>query len=143
MNARSCLVVLLGLIMTPAVQARAATTTDVGDVAYFLVEAGQSRVSLDENLGASLTRASDLDAVAPTAGVGTVGWHDVSGPRLGVIPIRSAGQRPELDGPKSDENSIAVLDIGLMLLFAFGLLAYPLVRKQRALRHSLVFASPL
>jgi hypothetical protein len=143
MNARSCLAVLLGLIMTPAVQAQAVTATGVGDVAYFLVEAGQSRASLDENLSASLTRASDLDVVAPTAGVGTVGWHDVAGVRLGMIPTGSAGQRPEFDGPKSDENSIAVLDIGLMLLFAFGLLAYPLVRKQRALRHSLVFASPL
>jgi hypothetical protein len=143
MNARSCLAVLLGLIMTPAVHARAVTTAGVGDVAYFVAEAGQSRASLDQTLSASLTKASDLDAVGPTAAVGSVGWHDASGARLGVIPTGSAGQRPQFEGPKSDDNSIAVSDIGLMLLFAFGLLAYPLVRKQRALRHSLVFTSHL
>lgn len=53
----------------------------------------------------------------------------------------AAGQRSESQAAKADENSFAALDIGLMVIFGFGLLAYPLILKQKALQHSSVLAS--
>ena len=161
MNARSCLAVALGLILIPAVQAQSVVTTAVIDAAYFTVPAGQSEATfIDEYLSSSVTQDSGLSAISPMAAAETEAWnlrncplsncasmratsHDVSGVRLAAAINDGADPRSEFRSAKSDEDSGAVLDIGLMLIFALGLLAYPLIRRQRALLHSLVLASYL
>jgi hypothetical protein len=159
MNARFCLALLLGLILTPAIQAQALITSGVSDAAYFHVEAGQNKASLvDEYLSASLTKHSDLDAVAPMAAARTVGsdlgscrldncanvrtaLHAASGVKLEAVLADGADQGSEFHPANSENDWIAVFDTALMLLFALGLLAYPLVRRQRALLHSSALAS--
>jgi hypothetical protein len=160
MNTRSCLAVLLGLTGIAAAQA-VDITSRVGDAAYFIVATGQSKATLvDEYLTSSLAKSSGLDTIAPTAAAETVGWvlrncrsgncmrmpdasDAVYGATLDAVLIEHAAQRSESPAARSDENSVAALDIGLMLIFAFGLLAYPLIRKQQALLHSSVLASYL
>jgi hypothetical protein len=51
-----------------------------------------------------------------------------------VVPVRGASNEQ-----KSEEESI--LDIALMLFFAAGMFAYPLIRKQRALLHTSVLTT--
>ena len=161
MNARYCLAALLGLMLTPAVQAQALLESGVSDAAYFLVEAGQNRASLvDEYLNSVLTKGSDLDAVAPTAAARTVGSdlgncrldncanvrtavREASDFKLEAAFADGADQRSESHPANSENNSITVFDTALMLLFAVGLLAYPLIRRQRALLHSSALASYL
>jgi hypothetical protein len=161
MNARPCLSVLLGLIMTPAVQAQAVTTTGVSDATFSFLEAAQNKASLtDEYLSSSRTKGSDLDAIAPMVTAETMGSNlrncrvdncasvrtalrEASGVRLEAVLTDGADQRSEFHPANSENNSIAVLDTGLMLLFALGLLAYPLVRWQRALLHSSALSSYL
>jgi hypothetical protein len=155
MNARYCLAALLGLISTPAVQAQAVIASGVSDTAYFLMEAGQNNASpIDEYLSSSLTKGTPM----PVAD--TVAWNPwncrldncasartalraASGVKLAAVIADGADQRSESHPANSDNDSIAVFDTALMLLFAVGLLAYPLIRRQRALLHSSALASYL
>jgi hypothetical protein len=161
MNARYFLTLLLGLILIPAVQAQAIIASGVSDAAYFLREAGQNNASpIDQYLSSSLTKRRALDAVAPMAAADTVAWNlqncrldncanvrtavrEASGFKLEAVLADGADQRSESHPANSENNSISVFDTALMLLFALGLLAYPLVRRQRALLHSSALASYL
>jgi hypothetical protein len=51
-----------------------------------------------------------------------------------------AGQLPVAQTVPTDDDP-AALDIGLMVVFAFALIAYPLALKQRALQRSSVLTS--
>jgi hypothetical protein len=160
MNARwSLIALLLGPIISPAVHAQAVIATEVDQAPYLVFEAGQSKAtSGNERLMASPPKGSDRVAGAPQPSAEAAGPdpRDCSsgncaslrsasyggpGVRVPAVPADAADPQSQFADPKAAENSIALMDLGLMLLFAFGLLAYPLVRRQRALRRSLVFTS--
>jgi hypothetical protein len=160
MNARWSLITLvLGPIISPALHAQAVIATGVDQAPYLVFDATQAKASAgNERLTASLPKGSDrltgvsqpnAEASGPDprdcpsgncASLRTASYG-APGVRLPAVPADPADPRSQLVDPKSDENSIALMDLGLMLLFAFGMLAYPLVRRQRALRRSLVFTS--
>jgi hypothetical protein len=157
MYIRSWLAVVIGLTVIPAVRAQSDIPNRVSDAAYLVAKAGPSTASfVDEYLNSSATRDSDFDTISPIATAESLGWNlrncrwdncssvriasnAVSGARLQAM--LAAGQRSESQAAKADENSFAALDIGLMVIFGFGLLAYPLILKQKALQHSSVLAS--
>lgn len=53
-----------------------------------------------------------------------------------------AAQTAEASVDHSHSRAMTALDLVLMVLFAVGLIGYQLDRKQRALRHSALFATP-
>jgi hypothetical protein len=158
MYIRSWLAVVIGLTVIPAVRAQSDLPSRVSDAAYLVATAGPGTASfVDEYLNSSLNRSGDFDTISPIATAGSVGWNlrdcrwdncssvrlaskAVSGAKLQAM-VASPGQRSESQAAKADQNSFAALDIGLMVIFGFGLLAYPLILKQKALQHSAVLES--
>ena len=158
MYIRSWLAVVIGLAVIPAVIAQSEIPSRVSDAAYLVAKAGPGTASfVDEYLNSSLSRGSDFDTISPIATAESAGWNlrncrwdncssvrvasnALSSARLQGMTAAAAGQRSESQAAKADENSFAALDIGLMVIFGFGLLAYPLILKQKALQHSSVLA---
>jgi hypothetical protein len=159
MYIRSWLAVVIGLTVIPAVKAQSDMPSRVSDAAYLMAKAGPGTASfVDEYLNSSLSRGSDFDTISPIATVESVGWNlrncrwdncssvrtasnALFGARLQAMMAATAGQRSDSQSVKAEENSFAALDIGLMVIFGLGLLAYPLILKQKALQHSSVLAS--
>jgi hypothetical protein len=134
--------------MIPAVQAKVDIISLVNNAPYVFAERAQS-----ENPAVGIS--SGFNAVSSMPAAETPGWdfrncqlHNCasaasSGDASGVRPeevVEHSTVASELHAAKSDDNSASVLDTGLMLFFAFGLLAHPLIRKHRALLHSSVLA---
>jgi hypothetical protein len=161
MYIRSWLAVVIGLTVVPAAKAQSEFPSRVSDAAYLMAKAGPGTASfVDEYLTYSLSRGGDFDIISPIATAESGGWNlrncrwdncsgartasnAVSGARLQAVMATAAGQRSESQTVQADENSSAALDIGLMVIFGFGLLAYPLILKQKALQHSSGLASHL
>jgi hypothetical protein len=122
---------MLGLIMTAVLPAQAGAASTVREAPSPAIGSGQSEPSPSyENANCRSNECPSLRAASYNAA--DLATEVI--PAGGALPTEAKDAQP-------DGESMALMDVGLMLLFACGLLAYPLVRKQRALRHSLVFAS--
>lgn len=66
---------------------------------------------------------------------------DVTANTVQVASNDGTGKRLGSSNASSDQRVTSLLDIGLLIIFAGSLLAYPLIRKQRTLDHSAVLTS--
>jgi len=124
---------LVGLALLPAAQPRADLVPAVRDAAHSVARPDTTTSSSPTDAGAlQITRGALIASPRViTADMSTVALQT-------ALTTRSSQTlEPQAAGTAgSDEYENPWLDMGLMLCLALGLLAYPLVRKQTALRRS-------
>jgi hypothetical protein len=138
MSARSWLVIFAGTLIMPVSQATVDSVAKPSDATYLSADA--------QPAGQSETPA----AIEPASGAAyeqlpiwnSQNCQGSSCLDLRVLDLRIAAIDRQF-GVNSSSGAMSLLDAVLMVLFAGGLIAYQLARKQRILRQSSLFAASL
>ena len=148
MNARSWYVLLLGTLVIPAAATVMASHSKSGDAALLVgntqvyepvvSERSTSSLPVDVDGGGATSPHGERDSLLASERCGAGNCARLRPAVLGRIDDGRPG-RAALYGDGSDSGSMTLLDFGLMLLIAVGLLAYQLHRKQRVLRQASLF----
>ena len=153
MSTRSLFVIFLGTLIMPMAQATVRSAATVSDTAAVFTEAQRGETLAGDLLSASTS--ANGHGVSPVSSSGfekIPSWNSDRCASGHCIELRTAtfGQLGEnvsaasaVRGARSDSDAMTALDLALMLLFAAGLVAYQLARKQRVLWQSSVFAASL
>jgi hypothetical protein len=153
MSTRSLFVIFLGMLMMPMAHATVRSAATISDTATVFTEAQRGETLAGDLLSASTS--ANGHGVSPVSSSGfekIPSWNSDRCASGHCIELRTAtfGQLGEsvsaasaVRGARSDSDAMTALDLALMLLFAAGLVAYQLARKQRVLRQSSVFAASL
>lgn len=143
MSVRSWFVLILGTLIMPAAQTAVQSVAKLSDASYLPTDAQHGKTLAYESASMSMpTISAGLGAAAPSGYERLPNWksQDCEGGNCLDIRVAAIDQRI---GPNSDSEGMSVLDAALMALFAAGLVAYQLARKQRVLRQSSLSAASL
>jgi len=141
MSARWCLAVSIGILFVPMSHATVSGAAISSDAAGQSVDMFLNEAFAQDFFGATGAPTYALREVSST-GYGKIPSWDWRHCELGrCVSFRDATFDQQGGGRSSD--SMTALDGVLMLLFAAGLVTYQLVRKQRVLQQSSLFAATL
>jgi hypothetical protein len=144
MNKPACLAAFVGMAAVPMVHAtadRLASITDESHLPGAVVWdhrtfVGRFVTSLIPSISYSQKAVSHLGLLSSERDTADVPF----GVRYDAPPDIPGSGMSSFSTNKSDVHPVSTLDVGLMLLFAAGLLGIQLRRKQKALRHSSLLA---
>jgi hypothetical protein len=153
MSVRSWIAIVLGTLMMPAADAAVESVATFSDSAYVFADTqGYEAAPSDVASSSVPVNGYGARAVSPL-GFWKIAFLDSGKCRPGncyqlrvTAFAQMGGRQPEasaVHGSGSDSGAMTTLDCALMVVFAAGLLAYQLDRKQRLLQQSSLFSVSL